>query len=279
MNDNELMTLAREPFDGVHMTTPLDAIAGRGRVLRQRRRLRGLTGAVALAGGLSAAVALVPGGQPGAARPVRSGTAVLAAWTATRDPDGGITVAVNQLKNETGLQATLRADGIPVRVTFNPNLTVPLPAGCVAPKMSDSANSQVLNKMLTPPAIWAWQEQQMKRVMSIPITFTYTVNGRVEHTTVHRGGFAWYKMQQQLMKEGAKNMKVTGLGVPVVMPDSLQAIQEKEQQDATGRSALYINPAAVPHGYGISIGVDVTSPSNFSFGEDLVVASPQCTGS
>jgi len=165
MNDTELITLVREPFDGVRMTMPLDAVVDHGRVLRRRRRRRGLTGAVALAHGLATAVALlVPGGHAGPVRPGPPATAVLAAWTVARDPDGGITVTFNQMKDPGGLQAALRADGIPARVTFDPlkQMTQPLPAGCTAPKMSDPANAQLQDKILSPPAIWAYQQLQAK---------------------------------------------------------------------------------------------------------------------
>ena len=235
-----------------------------------------------------AAVALLgPGSHPlaPAGHPVASGshpaTARLAAWVITRDPDGGITVNVNQMKNPAGLQATLRADGIPARVTFDPLrwMTQPLPAGCAAPKMSDRANAQLQSKILTPPAIWKYQQQLMRRFASTPITITYTLHGHVRHATFPRNGVAWQKELQQLRKEGAQHITVTGLPVASTMPSSLQKVQEKEEQDATGRSALYLNPAAIPAGIGLSVGVDVASPGNFSYGVDLVVTSPQCTGS
>jgi hypothetical protein len=276
MNDDKLTTLMKESFAGVHMTMPPDQVVRRGRAVRtRRRRLRGLTGAVTLAGSAVAAVALlVPGGHPV--------TAQLAAWTVTRNPDGGIKVTVNQMKDPGGLQATLRADGIPARVTFDPvnAMTQPLPAGCTAPGMSAPANARLQTKVLTPPAIWAYRQQQRQRIESLPIQFTYTMNGHVEHATVPRGGGAdWYKKLRQLTKEGAEHMTITGLGIPFDMPSSLQTLQERETKDAAGRPALYINPAAIPAGIGLSIGVDVASPSNFNFGVDLVVTSPQCTGS
>jgi hypothetical protein len=275
MNDDKLTTLMKEPFADVHMTMPLDQVVRRGRAVRtRRRRLRGLTGAVTLAGSAVAAVTLlVPGGHPV--------TAQLAAWTVTRDPDLGITVTVNHMKDPGGLQATLRADGIPARVTFDPvhAMTQPLPAGCTAPDMSAPANAQLQTKILTPPAIWAYRQQQRQRVQSLPVQFTYTMNGHVEHATVPRGGLGWYEKLQQLRKEGAEHITMTGLGVPSVMPSSLQTLQEKATKDAFGRPALYINPVAIPAGIGLSIGVDVASPSNFNFGVDLVVTSPQCTGS
>ena len=282
MNDDELITLMKEPFAGVRMTMPLDQVVRHGRAVRTRRRLRGLTGAVALAGSVTAAVALLPAG--GQAHPVPggiTGTPQLAAWTVTRDPDGGITVTVNQMRDPAGLQATLRADGIPARVTFDPvhAMTQPLPAGCTAPKLPDRANAQLQDKILVPPAIWSWQQQLQRRVMATPIRLTYTMNGHVRQVTVPRGGSAWYHKWQQLRKEGAQNITITGLGVPAVMPDNLQKVAAAEEDDVTGRSALYINPAAIPAGIGLSIGVDVVSQNNFGYGVDLVVASAQCTGS
>ena len=298
MNDDELITLMKEPFADVHMTIPADEVIRHGRTVRtRRRRLRGLTGAVALSGSAVAAVALlVPGGQATTAR--------LAAWTVSRDPDGGITVTVNQMTDPGGLQATLRADGIPARVTFAPvqAMTQPLPAGCTAPKMSGRANAQLQNKILMPPAIVAWQQQQEKQQQLHPPTLhvTYRVNGHVEHATL-LGTPGWQQKLQQLLKEhhaelpapggapqramkGLKGhpaalVQVSGGGSGAQLPNSLQTLQEKETQDPTGRTALYINPAAIPAGIGLSIGVDVESQNYFSFGVDLVVTSPQCTGS
>lgn len=247
MNDDELITLIKEPFAGVHMTVPADEVIRHGRTVRtRRRRLRGLTGAVALSGSAIAAVALlVPGGHPVTPR--------LAAWTVSRDPDGGITVVVNQMKDPAGLQATLRADGIPARVTFDPvhAMTQPLPAGCTAPKMSDMANGQLQDKILNPPAIVAWQRQPHR---SQSLWLTYTKNGHAPKITV-------------------------GPPASTQMPGWLQTLQQKETMDPIGRSALYINPAAIPAGIGLSIGVDVVNLDNFNFGVDLVVTSPQCTGS
>ncbi len=74
MNDNDPITAVQESFADVHMTVPAQAVVHRGRMLRGRPRMRGLTGAVALIGGAAAALAfLVPGG--------RVATAQLAAWT------------------------------------------------------------------------------------------------------------------------------------------------------------------------------------------------------
>jgi len=273
MNDDKLTTLLNEPFPDVHMTMPLDQVRRRGRAVRTRRRLRrGLAGAVTLAGSAVAAVALlIPGGHPV--------TAQLAAWTVSRYPDGGIKVTVNQMRDPEGLQATLRADGIPARVTFDPvqAMNQPLPAGCTAPDLPGAANAQLQGKILNPPAIWSWLQQQRQRIQSLPVQITYTLNGHVEHVTLPRG--ALDVKLRQLFNEGAENIKITGPGAQLMMPGSLQTLQQEETKDAAGLPALYINPAAIPAGTGLSIGVDAASPSGFFFGVDLVVTSPHCTGS
>lgn len=283
MNDDELITLMKEPFADVHMTMPLDQVVRHGGVVRaRRRRLRGLTGAVALTGAAVAAVALlVPGGSPAKEQ--------LAAWIVTRDPDGGVTVTVNQMKDPGGLQATLRADGIPARVTFNPvnAMNKPLPTGCTAPNMSGQANAQMLNKILTPPAIWAWMQQQQeeRRLHPPKVYVTYWVHGHIEHATLLATPDFQRKLEQFLKEHHADppsrsrpGAQISGFG-DSQMPSSLQTVFAKEQLDLVGRTALYINPVAIPAGIGLYIGVDVASSSSFNFGEDLVVTSSQCTGS
>jgi DNA-binding transcriptional regulator YdaS (Cro superfamily) len=181
------------------------------------------------------------------------------------------------MKDPAGLQATLRADGIPARVTFDPSrsTTQPLPAGCAAPRMSDSANAQLQGRILTPPAIEAYLQQEWQRAAQEPLHITYTVNGQVNHETV-RNGSDW---QGKLREEHATDIIVNTAGDTSPLPGPLQKLQEKEEQDPSGRFALYIYPPAIPAGIGLSIGVDAASLSSFSFGEDLVVTSPQCTGS
>jgi hypothetical protein len=108
MNDDELMTAVREPLADVHLTTPLDEITRRGKTLRNRRRLRGVTGVTAVAGAIAVAAALlVPGG-----------TSTPPPWTVTKVSDDTIKVTINDLKDPEGLEQELRADGIPARVEF-----------------------------------------------------------------------------------------------------------------------------------------------------------------
>jgi hypothetical protein len=116
MNDDELLTAVRAQRDKVPMTTPVDQIISRGRSVRARRRLPGIGGALALAAGAALAVtALLPTShQPGQAV-----SAHLAAWTVAKHANGDIYVTIHQLKNPAGLQSTLRADGLPVTVSFS----------------------------------------------------------------------------------------------------------------------------------------------------------------
>jgi len=67
---------------------------------------------------------LVPSGRPGLASPGTRGSShsnrvQLAAWTVAKRANGDIDVTINQLKDAAGLQATLRADGLPVSVSFS----------------------------------------------------------------------------------------------------------------------------------------------------------------
>jgi hypothetical protein len=124
MNDDELITSVRESFTGVRSATPVERIVSRSRAVRARRRTPALAGAAAVLAGTAVAVTtLVPSGHPGvegsrhAASPLAN--ARLAAWTVHKQANGDIDIHIRQLKNPAGLQATLRADGVPVNVGFN----------------------------------------------------------------------------------------------------------------------------------------------------------------
>jgi hypothetical protein len=80
-----------------------------------------------------------------------TGGATLDAWTVTKGPDGAIEVTVRQLEDAAGLQAALRADGIPIRVAFQvgePSDSPPLPAGCANVSLSDEANAKLQARIL-----------------------------------------------------------------------------------------------------------------------------------
>jgi hypothetical protein len=131
MNDNELSTAVRESVAGIHAATPVDEIISRGRAVRARRRIPLAAGTLATAGGTALAVAVLLSAHPG---PVSSGHSPghpapvrLTAWTVARQANGDIYITIRQLKNPAGLQATLRADGLPATVSFS---GPPLSASC-----------------------------------------------------------------------------------------------------------------------------------------------------
>jgi hypothetical protein len=115
MNDSELITAVRESVTGVHTATPVEQIVTRGRAVRARRRIPALAGAMAaVAAAVFAVTALLPGLRPASHR---SGTQ-LAAWTVVKQADGNVRVTLRDLRDPAGLQGKLRADGVPVSVTF-----------------------------------------------------------------------------------------------------------------------------------------------------------------
>jgi hypothetical protein len=125
MNDNETLaavrdslTTAKGSLAGVHMSTPADAIARAGRARRRRHTLTSVTGATAAVAGTALAItALAASGHPAPSPPARH-AARLAAWTVARQADGDITVTIRQLRDPSGLESTLRADGVPASVTW-----------------------------------------------------------------------------------------------------------------------------------------------------------------
>jgi hypothetical protein len=125
MNDDDLITAVRESFTDVHSTTPAAQIVKRGRAVRARHRVPGVAAAVGAAAAAAVAVSVaLPASHPSASRPggghpAASGPGVqLAAWTVTRQADGNIKVTFREATDAAGLQRTLRADGVPVSVTF-----------------------------------------------------------------------------------------------------------------------------------------------------------------
>jgi len=123
MNDTELITAVRESVADVHAATPVAQIISRGRAVRARRRMPGVAAALAAAGTALTVTALLPSGHPGLSVSGHPGShpasVRLAAWTVARQANGDIDVTISQLQNPAGLQATLRADGLPVNVSFS----------------------------------------------------------------------------------------------------------------------------------------------------------------
>ena len=163
MNDDQLMTAVRDSFADVRLDVPVEETARRGRALRGRGRAyrgAGVAAVAAIAGLTAVAVtglgrATVP--ATASPRPIASagaGRTTLDAWTVTKGPGGVIGVTVRQLEDAAGMQAALRADGVPIRVAFQAGLPTdnpPLPAGCANVSMSDEANENLQAKILGYP--------------------------------------------------------------------------------------------------------------------------------
>jgi hypothetical protein len=129
MIHDELITVLQEQRGRVVMTTPLEQILSRGHVVRNQRRIPGVAGAVGVTAAVAVAVSLAlpashsaashPGAShPGASRSASGHGVQLAAWTVTRHADGSIRITFRQATGAAVLQRTLRADGVPVSVTF-----------------------------------------------------------------------------------------------------------------------------------------------------------------
>ena len=145
MNDDELITAVKESVTGVRMDIPAGQIVSRSRAIRARRRVPALAGALAVAAGTALAVtSLLPSGQ----QPSHPARAQLAAWTVVKQADGGIRVAIHELRHPARLQSTLRADGVPVSVTFSGQSNLACqPYGLSG---SQSQHRHLLRSMVTP---------------------------------------------------------------------------------------------------------------------------------
>jgi hypothetical protein len=123
MNDTTLsavvkvqLTAVHDSLSTVHLTIPASEIIARARRRRTRQRRTALAGAGALAVGVVLA-AVVSGSVPHTAN--GAGPVQLTAWTVTKLADGDIYVQIRELRDPAGLQARLRADGVPASVTFD----------------------------------------------------------------------------------------------------------------------------------------------------------------
>ncbi|MGA8117891.1 MAG: hypothetical protein WCA46_30000 [Actinocatenispora sp.] len=118
MRDDDLISAVQQPLASVHMDTPLEEVTRRGRALRTRRRLRGVTAVSALAGVAAVAGALLVPGVGGSGRAPAPGPAD-APWTVTRVSDNEVRVSIESLKDPKGLEHELAANGIRARVEYN----------------------------------------------------------------------------------------------------------------------------------------------------------------
>ena len=112
MSDNDVLRAVSDSVAAIP-TAGRPAVAQirhRSRAQR-RRRLLPAGGALVTAGAAALAVTFA---MPASHQPqVR-----LDAWTVSKQANGDIQVTINQLQDPSGLQSTLRADGVPASVTF-----------------------------------------------------------------------------------------------------------------------------------------------------------------
>jgi hypothetical protein len=129
MNDSDIISSLRDAFADTHLRPTVGSVLARGQVLRRWRRIPALVlVAVAVSAG-----AVVAGAQINHMAPERTTTSLptgprsaLAAWTVTEGSNDVIHVTVRQMGDIAGLQARLRADGVPAVVTSS----LALPTSC-----------------------------------------------------------------------------------------------------------------------------------------------------
>jgi uncharacterized protein (UPF0147 family) len=97
--------------------TTADRLRHRNYRPRAHSRVIMASAGLVAAAAVSAAVATTAL-SPASHQPGPPAHARLAAWTVTKLADGNISVTINQFKDPSGLQSTLRADGVPASVTF-----------------------------------------------------------------------------------------------------------------------------------------------------------------
>ncbi len=137
MNDDELFEQLSAQRKGIPMTVPVERVIRRGRAIRARRRMTGLA---TVAAAICAAAVVVPLSHS----PDHTPTLQLAAWTVSKQADGTVDVTIRELRDPTGLQQTLRVDGIPASVIFGDG-----PSTGSGPCQS-YGHGQLLSQVVTP---------------------------------------------------------------------------------------------------------------------------------
>jgi hypothetical protein len=140
----------RDSLGEAYPSIPVTEIIARARRHRVRRRLiSGMTGVLVLAAGAAVAVTeLMPASHPASHQP----RVQLAAWTVVQQPGGIIHVTIRELRDPAGLQATLRADGVPASVSFGngqQTACLPYPGG----GFTTSANPALINSVFPGPGV------------------------------------------------------------------------------------------------------------------------------
>ncbi|MFC4115183.1 hypothetical protein [Nonomuraea zeae] len=114
---NDVFDTMRESMEGVHMHTPVERIVAAGRA-RRRRKVTAIAAGVAVAGGLSLAVAT---GGPQVNAPPAGVHVQLAAFSVNSNADGTVTVELTkeQTLDPAALESTLAQAGIPADIRIN----------------------------------------------------------------------------------------------------------------------------------------------------------------
>jgi hypothetical protein len=123
MNDDQVLTAVRwsliaETGDltGMDMGRPAEQVMARGRVLRRRRLVTGLSGVAAVAAVLALMLALPFSGT--GPRPVHVN---LAAWSVNSGPGGAVTFKLSRLSDPARLQHVLAEAGVTAVVRWGEN--------------------------------------------------------------------------------------------------------------------------------------------------------------
>jgi len=124
------------------------ALAGSqgGRRLRGRRRLIALAAGVAVVAGAAVVVPTILAGGA-------SSSFVTSAWAVQRSPDGTIAVTFKDAGDPSGLQRTLRADGVAAYVRHLPATSTCAYRQAGGPAESGSVAQQVLSPPASPDAV------------------------------------------------------------------------------------------------------------------------------
>jgi hypothetical protein len=111
ISDSDILRAVSDSVSAIPAASrpPLAQIRHRSRVQRRRWQLSA-AGALVAAGAAAAVTVAMPASHQPQVR--------LDAWTVSMQADGNIQVTINQLQDPSGLQSTLRADGVAASVTF-----------------------------------------------------------------------------------------------------------------------------------------------------------------
>jgi len=108
--------------DAARQARPLAAadVIRRGDRRHRRSITRWSLGGLSATGVVAAVIIGVIALPPASGQASHPAHAQLAAWTVVKQADGTIFVKIRELRDPAGLQATLRADGVPASVVFYP---------------------------------------------------------------------------------------------------------------------------------------------------------------